>query len=221
MTQAIRVIGVLATGAIVFSGVGMAQPAMTSPAAEERSIDNPPGRTGVSRTSNTGSDASGAATTPKDADRAPDQKLDSADEDFLENAAQSGHAEIEGSRMAQEKANSAEVREFAEQMIKDHSAVDEELKALAKAKGYTPPTEPSIVQKTELKALSMTDDGFDKMYASRIGVAAHESAVKLFREGVADTKDPDVKAFAEKTLPKLEHHLEMAKTLQQKVEGSQ
>jgi len=145
------------------------------------------------------------------------QQLDGDDEDFLENAAQSGHAEIEGSKMAQEKATSPDVKSFAEKMIQDHTKVGEELAALAKEKGYTPPTEPSLVQKAKLKTLSMTDDGFDEMYADQIGVSAHEDAVKLFQDASANAKDADIKAFAAKHLPALQEHLEMAKALQQKV----
>jgi len=101
----------------------------------------------------------------------------------------------------------------ATQMVKDHTAVGGELATLAKGKGYTPPTEPSVMQKGELKALDVADDSFDGLYVRRIGVAAHEDAVKLFEKASKDAKDPDVKAFAQKNLPALQHHLEMAKTL--------
>jgi putative membrane protein len=148
-------------------------------------------------------------------------QLNRVDENFLENAAQSGHAEIEGSRLALTKARSAEVKDFAQQMIQDHSAVNRELMALAQQKGYMPPTEPSVMQQAELKTLNVTDDSFDRLYASRIGVAAHESAVKLFREASFEAVDPDVRAFATKTLPALEQHLEMARSLQQSVSRNQ
>jgi putative membrane protein len=58
---------------------------------------------------------------------------------------------------------------------------------------------------------------FDKMYASQIDVSAHEDAVKLFQTAATNAKDPEIKAFAAKTAPALQHHLEMAKTLQQTV----
>lgn len=144
-------------------------------------------------------------------------QLDSADRNFLEDAAQGGYAEIEGSKLALQKSRNADVKAFADQMVKDHTAVGEELATLAKSKGYTPPTEPSLMQKGELKALDVTDDSFDGLYARRIGVAAHEDTVKLFDKASKDAKDPDVKAFAQKTLPALQGHLEMAKALQAKV----
>ncbi|ALM83490.1 DUF4142 domain-containing protein [Bordetella sp. N] len=144
-------------------------------------------------------------------------RLSSADKSFLENAAQGGYTEIEGSKKALQKSKNADVTAFANQMIKDHTAVGEELAALAKSKGYTPPTEPSLLQKGELKALDVTDDSFDSLYARRIGVAAHESTVKLFQKAAKESKDADIKAFAQKTLPGLQSHLAMAKALQAKV----
>ncbi|ANN74209.1 DUF4142 domain-containing protein [Bordetella bronchialis] len=144
--------------------------------------------------------------------------LAGADKDFLENAAQGGLAEIEGSKLAQTKSSNADVKQFADQMIKDHGKANEELMALAKQKGYTPPDKPSMMQRTEIKALSVTDGTtFDKMYVSRIGVSAHEDTVKLFQKAASEAKDADIKAWASKTLPTLQHHLEMAQALQQKV----
>jgi putative membrane protein len=145
-------------------------------------------------------------------------QLARADRSFLENAAQGGHAEIEGSKLAQQKASSADVKSFASRMITDHTKVGEELTKLASSKGYTPPTEPSVMQKTELKALSaLSGSKFDKMYSSRIGVAAHESTVKMFKEAADRAQDPDIKAFAAKHVPDLEQHLQMARDLNKKV----
>ena len=195
---------ILTAGSLAFSTGSLAQPKPASPA----------GSTPQSEMSQTGTAESSAAT-----GTAGRTQLERSDRNFLENAAQSGHAEIEGSRLAQTKARNPEVKAFAEQMIQDHTMVNRELVALAQQKGYTPPTEPSLLQQAELKALSITDDAFDTTYASRIGVAAHESAVKLFREGAAQAKDPDIKAFATKHLPALEQHLEMARALEQKVDA--
>lgn len=142
------------------------------------------------------------------------------DKDFMEKAAHAGHMEIEGSKLAQTHARSPDVKAFAEQMITDHTKVGEELQALAKTKGFELPKGPSLMQKATLKTLDMRDETFDKKYADQIGVTAHEDAVELFQKATTEVKDPDVKQFAVKTLPALQHHLEMAKTLQQKVSAA-
>lgn len=142
-------------------------------------------------------------------------KLDSADREFLENAAQAGHLEVQGSQLALEKAHGADVKTFAQKMIDDHGKAGQQLAALAKGKGYEVPTEPSLMQKARLKALGLRDEGFDKAYADEIGVGAHEDAVTLFEKASNEVKDADIKQFAIQTLPTLQQHLQMAKALKQ------
>ncbi len=140
--------------------------------------------------------------------------LSHGDKKFLDEAAHAGHTEIEGSKLAQSKSSNSDVKSFADEMIKDHTKVGDELDQLAASKDVKVPTKPSLTQKTKLEMLSAySGANFDKHYATEIGVSAHEDAVKLFRNASKEAKDPDVKAFAEKTLPGLEHHLEMAKKL--------
>ncbi|NYT59590.1 DUF4142 domain-containing protein [Alcaligenaceae bacterium] len=54
------------------------------------------------------------------------------------------------------------------------------------------------------------------MYVNRIGVASHESTVTLFEKAAQEGQDPDVKAMATKALPKLQKHLKMANSLNEK-----
>lgn len=148
---------------------------------------------------------------------AANNTLADADRTFLENATQGSYAEVEGSQLAQDKSQSAEVKEFAATMIKDHSAMIKELAELSKEKGYTPPDGPSVMQATEIKALSaLSGEAFDKMYVDRIGVASHEATIEQFEDATKEVRDADIKALAEKSLPKLRHHLEMAQALNEK-----
>lgn len=144
-------------------------------------------------------------------------KLDSTDREFLSSAAESGAMEVEGSKLALQKGSNAEVKDFAQKMIDDHTKVGQQLAALAKSKGYDAPTSPSLMQKAKLKVLGMRDEGFDEAYVNEIGVTAHENAVELFQKASQDAKDPDVKQFATQTVPSLQMHLEAARTLQQAV----
>jgi putative membrane protein len=138
-------------------------------------------------------------------------KSDSA---FLKDAAHAGAAEIEASKLAQTKAKSADVKAFADSMVTDHTKVADELKALAATKNVKLPEGPSIKQKAELKLIDAGDnDKFDERYAKHFGVKAHKDTIKLFEDASRDAKDPEVKAWATKTLPGLKHHLEMAQAL--------
>ncbi len=141
-------------------------------------------------------------------------KLPHADTAFLKQAAQNGHTEVEGSKLALTKGVNPQVKTFAQQMVDDHTKAGDELTALAASKGVEVPKSPSVAQKAKLKILSMRDGAsFDEHYAESIGVKAHEDTVKLFKKAAGDVKDADVKAFITKTLPTLEHHLQMARDL--------
>lgn len=142
------------------------------------------------------------------------QNLTKHDAAFLEQAAQNGHAEVESAKVAVRKASHPDVKTFAQRMSTDHTQSGETLKALAATKGVKVSTEPSIRQRAQLKLLSAMDgSNFDKRYAEQMGVEAHEETVELFKKASVETKDADVKAFAAKTLPTLEHHLMMARQL--------
>jgi putative membrane protein len=140
--------------------------------------------------------------------------LSSSDTDFMKKAAQAGQMEIQASRLAQGKATNSSVKAFAEQMLKDHGAADADLKQLAGTKGVTLPASPAPSDQKKLESLgALNGQSFDRQYADEIGVKAHNEAVSLFRKASTGANDPDVKAFAGKTLPTLEHHLEMAKSM--------
>jgi putative membrane protein len=142
------------------------------------------------------------------------------DASFMKNAAEAGLAEVEASKLAVTKATNTQVKGFAQQMVDDHTKANDELKALAATKGVELPAEPSMAQRAKLKALQGADGAnFDKRYAETFGLKAHEDTVNLFQKQSKKAKDPEVKAWAEKTLPKLQHHLEMAKDLNNAVKG--
>lgn len=67
--------------------------------------------------------------------------------DFMKQAAQNGHAEVESAKLAQKKASSPQVKSFAQHMIADRTKANKELMALAKGKGVELPKEPSILQR--------------------------------------------------------------------------
>lgn len=132
---------------------------------------------------------------------------------FVEEAAQGGINEVESGKMALEKSSSADVKTFANQMISDHSEANEQLKALAKKLDIEVPDDASLTAKAKQMILEIRDESFDKAYANN-QVMAHEQTVALFKKEAESSDHPELKAFAEKTLPKLQHHLEMAKELQ-------
>ena len=136
---------------------------------------------------------------------------------FATKAAQGGMAEVEMGRLATQRAGDPSVREFGARMVADHSRADSELKSIASKKGMQLPADMNSEQKSELDKLSkMSGAEFDQEYMSSM-VKDHEDDVKDFETQSQKGNDPDIKAFAAKTLPTLQQHLQMARTAAQKV----
>ena len=146
--------------------------------------------------------------------------LSGQDKSFLKDAAEGGNAEVSGSQVALEKSGSADVKAFAQMMVDAHGKAGTELKGLADQKGVKVSDTPSLIKKTEIKVLSeRKGTSFDQHYADSIGVKAHEDTIKLFQTEVDKGSDPEVKAWAAKTLPALQHHLEAAQALKTKTDA--
>lgn len=135
------------------------------------------------------------------------------DADFAVKAADSGLAEVNASEVAQEKAQDQRVKDFAAMMIQDHTKANEELKTLASSKNITLPTAPGEPHLKNIADLnSYTGADFDKEYMDLM-VSDHENAVDLFEDAAENAEDSEIRAFAAKTLPSLQKHLEHAKTV--------
>jgi putative membrane protein len=140
-----------------------------------------------------------------------------ADTQFLTEAAQGGLAEVELGKLAASKATNPEVKKFAQKMVDDHSKANDELKALAMQKNFSMPTEISSKHKSLMDKLNgLSGAEFDKAYVEAM-VDDHEEDVKKFKDESEDGKDADVKTWAAKTLPTLQTHLDMIKGIQSKM----
>jgi len=100
-------------------------------------------------------------------------------------------------------------------MIDDHTKANEQLKSLAQQKKLEVSSDAELMDKAKAMILQVRDDSFDRSYANN-QVVAHEQTIQIFRSEAQTSDDAELKAFAEKTLPALEHHLEQAKALQSK-----
>lgn len=148
----------------------------------------------------------------------PTKALSSADRGFMTKAAQDGAAEVETGKLAQANGANAEVKKFGERMQQDHTKAGDELKALAQSKGFTLPDKTDRTHARLAKQLQgLSGDKFDKVYAREAGVKDHKAAVALFTRQAQRGGDPDVKAFAQKTLPTLQEHLQMAQAMHDSV----
>jgi putative membrane protein len=158
-------------------------------------------------------DASGHAGT-KVAAKTADVKVSRSDANFMRDIAYANLSEIAAAKLAQSKSQNDQVKSFAQKMMDDHTKAQDELNQLAQSKDVTLPTEPDAKHKAEAKVLEkMAPDKFDAMYTKEAGLNDHRKAHKLLEKVSKKAKDPDLKAYAEKTLGPVDDHLKMAQQM--------
>jgi len=141
--------------------------------------------------------------------------------DFVKNASIAGKFEIDSSKLALTKSKNADVKAFAQQMIKDHTKASNKLKSdVKKAKVDKSNLQDKLDDKHQalMDELNKDENGaaFDKDYISK-QVDAHDEAVSLFSDYSKDGDNAVLKDFAAKTLPTLKMHQEHVQKLQEAV----
>ena len=132
--------------------------------------------------------------------------------DFVKEVAISDMFELQSNKLGEERGNAQE-KAFAAMMVKDHTKTSDELKALVKSgevKAELPTQLDSSHQSKLDKLGGYKGDGFTAEFASQ-QVSAHKDAVSLFERYAKSGDNPKLKDWAGKTLPALQHHLEMAR----------
>jgi putative membrane protein len=133
--------------------------------------------------------------------------------DFVKEAAMSDMTEIAASKLGQERGNAQE-KTFAGQMITDHTKTSEELKSMAPADATA--AIPTALDSSSRSKIDKLRDAKPEDFSSdfdSMQVSAHKDAVSLFERYAKGGEDPKLKDWAGKTLPALQHHLEMAQNL--------
>ena len=145
------------------------------------------------------------------------QLVSDQDREFVNKAATGGLAEVELGRIAAQRAARPSVRSFGERMVTDHGRSSEQLASLARSKGIEVPTalEPSQqAMRDRLSGLSGND--FDRDYMSEM-VRDHTEDIALFERAAETSTDPDLKAWATRSLPMLREHLALARQVNSEV----
>jgi putative membrane protein len=142
-----------------------------------------------------------------------------ADANFMKALAVGGMAEVEVGKLASQRGTRSEVKTFATQMVNDHSATNDKLKALAKDRGIELPTQLDAEHAADKAKLETLNDAtFDVEYI-RGQIKDHQKTVQLLQHQINAGQDAAVRRFAQETLPTVQHHLEMAKDIHAKVSG--
>ncbi len=141
----------------------------------------------------------------------PPPPLAAQDQTFITTAAQGGMAEVQDAQLALTKARSPRVKAYANEMIADHTPVNQQIMQLAQQKGVTLPTTVNDMQQQQMTMLQgETGARFDRDYM-RGQAMDHDMMVKLFQDEATNGQDPDLKMLAQNTLPVLQKHLMQAR----------
>lgn len=140
-------------------------------------------------------------------------------QEFVDRAAQSDAFEIAAAKLARTQARSPEVKQFASAMIAAHTKSTATIKAAAAkaGSGLTPHPDLTQDQQGELDDLKKTSgDKFDEDYISG-QVSAHRDALALLQRYADSGTEPGLKSAAQQIVPVVQKHLDMARTLQDRL----
>ena len=131
-----------------------------------------------------------------------------ADTRFILAAAQGGMTEVELGELAATNGMRDDVKNFGHMMVKDHTAINDDLKALAAQKGVTLPDSLDAKHQAMVdKLTALTGSEFDDAYIAGM-IKAHQKDAKAFKAETAATQDADIKSFLDKSIPVVEAHLQ-------------
>ena len=130
-----------------------------------------------------------------------------ADSTFAKKAAIGGITEVALGKVALTKASNTKIRDFAHMMVVDHGKANDELMGIAKKKNMSLPTVPDVEHQAKIDSLTaLSGVDFDKAYINAM-VEGHQKTLNLMQDEASNGKDADLKAFAAKTAPVVQMHL--------------
>lgn len=122
--------------------------------------------------------------------------------------------EVSAAQQALQKGKKAEVRAYAQMMIKDHGQAEQQLLQMARSQGISLPPAATGGIKPDLLLAGAAN--FDSAYVHAMS-SGHSNTVQMFENYATTGKDPAVRAWAQEMLPTLKMHLEHIKTFEKQL----
>src|SRR5436190_11329592 len=105
-----------------------------------------------------------------------------AEQDFMMKATQAHLSEMDMARLAMQKTQNSDVKDFANMIQSDHTSALEDLTDLMQDKGMSPPSTLSADTKMDIeKMAALSGPDLDREFANSM-VSDHEKAVEMFRD---------------------------------------
>jgi putative membrane protein len=145
------------------------------------------------------------------------QGLSAEEQQFVKKAAAGGLAEVKLSELANDRASDQKVKDFAKQMVTDHTQANNELKPIAESNKIPVPTRLQGESAAAYKRLDKLKGAkFDAAYV-KVMVSDHDKTLAAFEDASSKVKDPSLKAFVDKTLPVLRQHKDHIHAIEQEM----
>ncbi|HET7458905.1 MAG TPA: DUF4142 domain-containing protein [Gemmatimonadaceae bacterium] len=145
-----------------------------------------------------------------------------SDAEILSAIGMTNTMEIGEGKLAASKAKSADVKSFANDMVKDHTTMQGDADKLAKKANLTPAA-PAAATQMKAEATAMMDSlkaatgtTFDQQYiAGQVG--DHQKALANLQSFESKAQNAELKSMIQQAIPKVQQHLDRAKELQTKL----
>jgi putative membrane protein len=171
------------------------------------------------RQANPGAVQASPATTPAARPTSPTTlsaaPVSNLDQQFMIMAAQGNNAEIQTSQLALDRSESEEVRQFAQQMIQEHTLANQQLQQIASEYGASLPADPGPLNQAIAEQLAQLSGAeFDRAYMGA-QTNAHLRTIALFQTQIQQGQEESLRQYATQLLPSIANHYEMASTMVQ------
>jgi putative membrane protein len=124
---------------------------------------------------------------------------------------QANLAEIAAGKLAHSRSKSSAVRSYARRMVREHGMLQREASELRSVQGMPLPTSAERSEQAELRKLAaLSGEAFDRAYLGQ-SVERHDALLPVLERIAARSADPVLQAHAERAIPHLRRHRELAR----------
>jgi putative membrane protein len=142
------------------------------------------------------------------------QKPSAMTEKFVKNAAMTDMFEIQTGQMVGQKVENGDYKQFAQMIVDDHTKSSAKLKSIAGSmSGVTIPQSLDNEHQQKMSKLQSASGARLENQFRAAQVQGHRQAIKLYENYASKGDNPELKQFAQETLPTLKKHLRMAEAL--------
>jgi putative membrane protein len=137
------------------------------------------------------------------------------DQMFVRDTMEGNDAQVEMSKLAQEKSSSSDVKQFGQKMVQIHTELNDQLAPAAKQLDVNEPKGPSKKQKQQIERLqALSGPDFDTAYIQAMA-RQQQHDLKEFKTEAQSGQSPNVQQAAKQDEPVLTEHLQVLQKLAQ------